>query len=161
MSFLDTNSHLRTKPYNFDFKSQSISEIFDQHGFLRPSLGGGLDFFIIGWRIFQRERVLWGWLAGPFHMEMQMDKLYQIYPKVSQSQLKKKKATPPKNKRVNPLNKKMLNGIFFILDGGKNLVKKFCCTPLIFVQPSKKIFDLLPQKNVGPPYFSFSFWTAK
>ncbi len=27
---------------------------------------GGSEFFINGGRFFQRERVLWGWLAGPF-----------------------------------------------------------------------------------------------
>ena len=33
MLFLDTNSHLTTKPYNFDIKCQSISESCDRHGF--------------------------------------------------------------------------------------------------------------------------------
>ena len=70
MLFLDTNSHLTTIPYNFDIKCQSNSESYDQHGFFWDQVYGGLEYFINGRRFFQRERVLWGWLAGPYHTSM-------------------------------------------------------------------------------------------
>ena len=41
-----TQSHLTTKPYNFDIKCQSNSESYDQHVFLGPSLGGGQTFLL-------------------------------------------------------------------------------------------------------------------
>ena len=63
MPFLDTNSHVTTKPYNFDIKCQAILKAMIDTFFLGPSLGG-LRFFN-GGRFFQQERVLWGWLAGP------------------------------------------------------------------------------------------------
>ena len=46
MPFLDTNSHLTTKPYNFDIKCHSNSESCDRHSFLGPSLGVGQKFLI-------------------------------------------------------------------------------------------------------------------
>ena len=43
MPFVDTNSHLTTKPSNFDIKCQSNSESYDQHGFLVTKfMGGGM-----------------------------------------------------------------------------------------------------------------------
>ena len=39
MAFVDTNSHLTTKPSNFDIKCHSNSERYDQHVFLGPGLG--------------------------------------------------------------------------------------------------------------------------
>ena len=64
MPFVDTNSHLTTKLYNFDIKCESNSESNDQHIFFGPSLGL-VRTFIYGWRFFQQEWVFWGWLAGP------------------------------------------------------------------------------------------------
>ena len=68
MPFLDTNSHLTTKPYNFDIKCQSNSESYDRHSFFWDQVQGGSEFVNNCRRFFQRERVLWGWLAGPCHM---------------------------------------------------------------------------------------------
>ena len=42
MPFLDTNSHLTTKPYNFDIKCQRNSESYDRHGFF----WGGQNFVL-------------------------------------------------------------------------------------------------------------------
>ena len=39
MPFVDTNSHLKTKPTNFDIKKYCNSESYDQHNFFGPSLG--------------------------------------------------------------------------------------------------------------------------
>ena len=46
MPFLDTNSHLTTKPYNFDIKCQGNSESYDQHGFFGTKFRGGQNFLI-------------------------------------------------------------------------------------------------------------------
>ena len=49
MPFVDTNSHLTTKSYNFDIKCQSNSENYDRHIFLGPSLRGVIMFsFTVG-----------------------------------------------------------------------------------------------------------------
>ena len=40
MPFLDTNSHLTSKPYNCDIKCPGNSESYEQHGFWGPSLVG-------------------------------------------------------------------------------------------------------------------------
>ena len=55
MPFLDTNSHLTTKPYNFDIKCQCNSESYDHHGFLALRLGGVRVFIIYGGRIFNKR----------------------------------------------------------------------------------------------------------
>ena len=70
MPFLDTNSHLTTKPYNFDIQCQSNSESYDRHGFFGTKFRWGqiYIFFFYGWKVFQQERVLWGWLDGPSHI---------------------------------------------------------------------------------------------
>ena len=47
MPFLDTNSHLTTKPYNLDIKYQSNSESYDQHGFFGTKLTGGQIFLLM------------------------------------------------------------------------------------------------------------------
>ena len=41
MPVLDTNSHLTTKPYNFDIKCLSNSESYDRHGFFGTKYRGG------------------------------------------------------------------------------------------------------------------------
>ena len=41
MPFVDTNSHLTTKPYNFDIKCQSNSESYDRHSFFGTKFKGG------------------------------------------------------------------------------------------------------------------------
>ena len=46
MPYLDTNSHLTTKPYNFDIKCQSNSESYDQHGFFGTKIRGGQRFLL-------------------------------------------------------------------------------------------------------------------
>ena len=40
MPFLDKNSHLTTKPYNFDIKCQCNSESYDQHAFFGTRFRG-------------------------------------------------------------------------------------------------------------------------
>ena len=47
MPFLDTNSHLKTEPYNFDIKCQSNSERYDRHGFFGTKFRGGQSFVIM------------------------------------------------------------------------------------------------------------------
>ena len=46
MPFLDINSHLTTKPYNFDIKCQDKSESIDGHGFFGTKFSGGQNFLI-------------------------------------------------------------------------------------------------------------------
>ena len=41
MLFVDTNSHLTTKPLNFDIKFQRNSESYDKHGFFGTKFKGG------------------------------------------------------------------------------------------------------------------------
>ena len=63
MTFLDTNSHLKTKPYNFDIKFQSNSESYERHGFWGPSLGG-LQILYYQWEVFSsREYSAADWLV--------------------------------------------------------------------------------------------------
>ena len=79
MPFLDTNSHLTTKPYNFDIKCQSNSESYDQHGFCGTKFRAGSEFFNDGGSFLQRERVLWGWLAGPSLSKCTQLKIYNFF----------------------------------------------------------------------------------
>ena len=58
MPFLDTNSYLATKPYNFDIKCQSNFESYDRHGYFGTKFWGGSKFFINSEKFFQKERVL-------------------------------------------------------------------------------------------------------
>ena len=59
MPFVDTNSHLTTKPSNFDTKFQGNSESYDRHGFLGIKFEGGHSFFFIFIvKFLPRERVL-------------------------------------------------------------------------------------------------------
>ena len=46
MPFLDTNSHLTTKPYNFDIKCQGNSKSYDRHGFFGTKKRGGQNFLL-------------------------------------------------------------------------------------------------------------------
>ena len=46
MPFLDTNSHLTTKLYNFDIKCQSNSESYDRHIFFGTKFRGGQNLLI-------------------------------------------------------------------------------------------------------------------
>ena len=46
MPFVDTNSHLTTKPSYFDIKCHSNSESYDRHGFLGPTLGVVVFLFL-------------------------------------------------------------------------------------------------------------------
>ena len=55
MPFLDTNSHLTTKPYNFDIKRSGNSESYDQYNFLGTKFREGKNFlFTVG--VFFNER---------------------------------------------------------------------------------------------------------
>ena len=47
MPFLDTNSHLRTKPYNFDIKCLSNSESYDRHSVFGTKFRGGQNFLLL------------------------------------------------------------------------------------------------------------------
>ena len=65
MPFSNTNSHLTTKPCNFDIKDQGNSECYDRHLFSTPTLGvvgilySGLEVFttketilvVAGWNL--------------------------------------------------------------------------------------------------------------
>ena len=66
MPFLDTNSHLTTKPYNFDIKCSANSESYDQHGFLGPSLGVVriLEYSGDDWLVLLTQNLQW-----PFRIE--------------------------------------------------------------------------------------------
>ena len=46
MPFVDINSHLTTKPYNFDIKCQSNYESYDWHGFFGTIFTGGQNFLL-------------------------------------------------------------------------------------------------------------------
>ena len=59
MLFLDTNSHLTTKPYNFDIKCQCNSESYDHHGFCGTKFRGGQSC-CCWWKVFStKESTLW------------------------------------------------------------------------------------------------------
>ena len=61
------NSYLTTKPNNFDTNCQSNSESYDQHSFFWTKFRGSQNFlFTLEGFFFWGERVLWGWLPGPF-----------------------------------------------------------------------------------------------
>ena len=56
MPFVDTNSHLTTKPSNFDIKCHSNSESYDRHGFFGTKFRGGQNFlFTVGGFFNKRE----------------------------------------------------------------------------------------------------------
>ena len=56
MPFIDTNSHLTTKPSNFDIKCYSNSESYDRHGFFGTNFRGGQNFlFTLGGFFNERE----------------------------------------------------------------------------------------------------------
>ena len=64
MPFLDTNSHLSTKPYNFDIKFQSNSESYDRHGFSGTKFRRGQNFVLTVWGFFnEREYSAADWLV--------------------------------------------------------------------------------------------------
>ena len=70
MPFVDTNSHLTNKRYNFDIKCQSNSEHYDRHIFLGSSLGW-VKKFHLQWVVFPTKesnlRLTGGkWIAGQF-----------------------------------------------------------------------------------------------
>ena len=56
MPFLDTNSHLTTKLYNFDIKCHSNSESYDQQVFFGTKFRGGEIFFFFTIGGFPNER---------------------------------------------------------------------------------------------------------
>ena len=65
MPFLDTNSHLMTKPYTFDIKYQSNSESYDRHGFLGTKLRAGQNFVLtVGGFFNEREYSAADWLVS-------------------------------------------------------------------------------------------------
>ena len=59
MLFVDTNSHLTTKPHNCYIKCQSNSQSYEWHNFLGTKFRGGQDFFYLWWKVFStRESTL-------------------------------------------------------------------------------------------------------
>ena len=66
MLFDDTNSHLMTKPSDFDIKCHSNFESYDRASFFGTHFKGSQLLLLL---LFQRDRVLWGWLAGPSLIE--------------------------------------------------------------------------------------------
>ena len=63
MPFLDINSHLMTKPYNFDIKCQSNFESYDRHDFLGTKFRGGQNFVLMVRGFFnEREYSAADWL---------------------------------------------------------------------------------------------------
>ena len=63
MPFVDTNSHLTTKPYNFDIKCQWTLESYDRHIFFGIKFGGGQNCsFTLGSFFNKREYSVGGWL---------------------------------------------------------------------------------------------------
>ena len=70
MPFVDTTSHLTTKPYNFDIKCHSNSESYDLHGFFGTRFRGGQNFLLtVG--IFYNKREYSGadWLVPLISLE--------------------------------------------------------------------------------------------
>ena len=64
MPFLDTNSHLTTKPYNLAIKCQSNSESYDQHVFFGTKIRGGQNFLLtVGGFYNEREYSGADWLV--------------------------------------------------------------------------------------------------
>ena len=64
MPLLNTNSHLTTKPYNFDIKCPSNYQSYDRHGYFGAKFRGGPNFFGNSWVFFStRESTmgLTGW----------------------------------------------------------------------------------------------------
>ena len=56
MPFVDTNSHLTTKPSNLDIKCHSNSESYDRHVFFGTNFRGGQNFlFAVGGFFNERE----------------------------------------------------------------------------------------------------------
>ena len=74
MPFLDTNSHLTTKPYSFDIKCHSNSESYDRHGFFGTKFWGGQNFLLTV-VVFYNEREYSGadWLV-PFLVNFKLCK---------------------------------------------------------------------------------------
>ena len=56
MPFVDTNSHLMTKPYNLDIKCPINSESYDQHIFWGGQVEGWSEFFLFTVGGFYNER---------------------------------------------------------------------------------------------------------
>ena len=64
MLFLDTNSYLSTKPYNFDIKCQYNSESYDRHGFIGTKFRGRQNFVLtVGGFFNEREYSEADWLV--------------------------------------------------------------------------------------------------
>ena len=58
MAFVHTNSHLTTKPFNFDIKCQSNSESYDRQFFWGTNFQGVQNFYL-PWEVFaMRESTL-------------------------------------------------------------------------------------------------------
>ena len=75
MPFLDTNSHLTTKPCNFDIKCKSNSEGYDRHGFFGTKFRGGQNFVLtVGGFFNERGYSVADWLV-PLLSELNRTKL--------------------------------------------------------------------------------------
>ena len=56
MPFVDTNSHLTTKPHNFDIKCQRDSKSYERYGFFGTKFRGGQNvLFKVGGFSNERE----------------------------------------------------------------------------------------------------------
>ena len=65
MQFLDTNSHLKTKPYNFDIRCQCNSKSYPQYFFCCcTKFRKGISFFLMAAGFFLNKREYFGadWL---------------------------------------------------------------------------------------------------
>ena len=64
MPFLDTNSHLTTKPYNFDEKCQSNFESYDRHSFFGTKFRGVIICLLTVGGFFNEREYSWAdWLV--------------------------------------------------------------------------------------------------
>ena len=86
MPFLDTTSHLTTKPYSFDIKCPINSESYDQHGFFGTKLRGGQNLLLMVEGFFNERKYSGAdWLV-PFICQSSQSKIQQsIYPPCDQS----------------------------------------------------------------------------
>ena len=80
MPFVDTNSHLTAKPYNFDIKFQRSSESYDQH-FFGDKFFVGVSIFFLRLKVFnEREYSEADWLV-PLILNTLNIKVYLVYKK--------------------------------------------------------------------------------
>ena len=133
MPFLDTNSHLTTKPYNFDSKCQCNSESYDQHGYFGTKVRGGQSFwFTMGGFFDKREYSGADWLD-----RLLTNKVYLLFSK--------------KNTLLSLLGHTSRSSICLLVINNKIFIKrqgkKYMCKKNTFkyyeYSSKKRIFNLL------------------